>query len=307
MMPVTPVATVLTPPGMSALAVVRLTGAGDFVRSRFDGNVGGVRYGNWNVDGSALDDVLLVGEPGDCEVHLHGGVWLVKRFLDDAAANEIKVITSGAALRAGRAIAAERGKIDTFELAEQLLPLAKTEAGITAILSQPRAWRTGAADPNDPTLRYLLDGVTIALVGAPNAGKSTLANRLSSETRSLVSDRAGTTRDWLEHHGQLDGLPIRWIDTPGRRETDDAIEREAIALSEAIVARADLVIHLQDATAPIADDARADLVVWNKCDLGPHDGVAISAETGAGFDRFGRAVHEALGVDLGDLNRPMML
>jgi len=87
-------------------------------------------------------------------------------------------------------------------------------------------------------------GLMVALVGAPNAGKSTLLNSLLGRSRAIVSEQAGTTRDYIEESCLLDGRLIRLIDTAGLRDTDDHIERQGISLSKQMMAEADLVLCL---------------------------------------------------------------
>ena len=125
-------------------------------------------------------------------------------------------------------------------------------------------------------MRRLLNPATVAIVGPPNVGKSTLANALFGQERSIVADIPGTTRDWVGGTADLAGLPVVLVDTPGQRVTSDAIEREAIALSRTPIASADLILMVSDATQPeeiSSDDGRgiatgvACLDVANKCDL----------------------------------------
>lgn len=87
-------------------------------------------------------------------------------------------------------------------------------------------------------------GLMVALVGAPNAGKSTLLNSLLGRPRAIVSEQAGTTRDYIEESCLLDGRLIRLVDTAGLRDTDDHIERQGISLSKQMMAEADLVLCL---------------------------------------------------------------
>jgi tRNA modification GTPase len=84
----------------------------------------------------------------------------------------------------------------------------------------------------------------------PNVGKSTLANQLFGATRVITADVPGTTRDWVGEIANLDGLAVMLVDTPGRRATDDPIEREAIERSGQQVAAADLVVLVLDPTQP---------------------------------------------------------
>lgn len=92
------------------------------------------------------------------------------------------------------------------------------------------------------------EGIPVAIVGAPNAGKSTLLNRLLGDERALVSEIAGTTRDVIEEPLTVDGIPFRLLDTAGIRTTEDPLERMGIERTRACVARARIVIRLLDAT-----------------------------------------------------------
>lgn len=94
----------------------------------------------------------------------------------------------------------------------------------------------------------LKEGIATAIVGKPNAGKSTLLNALLQEERAIVSDIAGTTRDTIEEQLHIGGVLFRFIDTAGIRETTDEIERVGVERARASIARADLVIFLIDAT-----------------------------------------------------------
>ena len=90
-------------------------------------------------------------------------------------------------------------------------------------------------------------GMAVAIVGAPNVGKSTLLNRLLGEERAMVSEIAGTTRDAIEETMDIDGVLFRFIDTAGIRATDDRLERMGIERTRAAVARARIVIRMTDA------------------------------------------------------------
>ena len=141
----------------------------------------------------------------------------------------------------------------------------------------------------------LREGLHIAIVGAPNAGKSSLLNALARREAAIVSARAGTTRDVIEVHLDLGGFPVVLADTAGLRDAADEIEEEGIRRALDRAARADVKIAVFDATeAPDAAtrgliDADT-VVVLNKTDLAPPapavDGVpaiAVSARTGAGL------------------------
>ena len=135
-------------------------------------------------------------------------------------------------------------------------------------------------------------GIPVAIVGAPNVGKSTLLNALLGEERAIVSDIQGTTRDTVEDTLVLGGMLFRFIDTAGMRQTDDTIENMGIERSRQAAQRAAVIIHLQDATQPIDTISQLTDVqdkqiiqVYNKVDLVPSfqadkGTIAISAKNG---------------------------
>lgn len=134
------------------------------------------------------------------------------------------------------------------------------------------------------------NGFRVAILGAPNVGKSSLLNALARRDAAIVSDIAGTTRDRVDVHLNLGGQAVVLTDTAGLREAEDAIEREGIRRSLAAATEADLVLVLGDCRFP--DDLpdlgglqSEPLVVWNKADLAsemPPGGLSISARTGLG-------------------------
>ena len=101
----------------------------------------------------------------------------------------------------------------------------------------------------------LRDGLVVAIAGPPNAGKSTLLNRIARREAAIVSPYAGTTRDVIEVHLDLDGLPVTLLDTAGIRETDDPVEMEGVRRARERAAAADLVLWVEDATGPAAERA----------------------------------------------------
>ena len=100
----------------------------------------------------------------------------------------------------------------------------------------------------------LREGLVVAIAGPPNAGKSTLLNRIAKREAAIVSPYAGTTRDVIEVHLDLAGLPVTLLDTAGIRETDDPVEREGVIRARARAASADLVLWVVDATDPARPD-----------------------------------------------------
>ncbi len=156
----------------------------------------------------------------------------------------------------------------------------------------------------------LRNGLQVALVGAPNVGKSSLLNALAGEDASIVSEHPGTTRDRIERSIEVGGVCLNLVDTAGLREARDPVERIGVERSLAAAAQADLVVELLDdrteqapETAPAAIAARARLRVRNKIDLsgspaGARDGcVYLSAKTGEGLDDLRGELLRACGWD----------
>ena len=94
--------------------------------------------------------------------------------------------------------------------------------------------------------RLIREGMTVAIVGRPNVGKSTLLNALLAEERAIVTPIPGTTRDTVEEEASLGGIPVRWIDTAGLRASNDPVEIEGVRRTEKAIKRADLVLLLVD-------------------------------------------------------------
>ena len=117
-------------------------------------------------------------------------------------------------------------------------------------------------------------GIPVAIIGAPNVGKSTLLNALLGEERAIVSDIQGTTRDTIEDTLVLGGMLFRFIDTAGLRQTEDTIESMGIERSRQAAQKAAVIIHLQDETKPVDTLSELDdisekkiIQVYNKVDL----------------------------------------
>ncbi|PYL18750.1 MAG: tRNA uridine-5-carboxymethylaminomethyl(34) synthesis GTPase MnmE [Verrucomicrobia bacterium] len=143
--------------------------------------------------------------------------------------------------------------------------------------------------------RILREGVRVVIYGATNAGKSSLLNRLLGYDRVIVSDTHGTTRDTIEETVNLDGVPIRLLDTAGLRPSANGIEREGMARTEKSLQLADLRLHIADRNAPKPPyleerivDAN-EIVILNKSDLRENDdwknfdALRISCLTGEGL------------------------
>jgi tRNA modification GTPase len=127
----------------------------------------------------------------------------------------------------------------------------------------------GEALANATRGERLRDGLVVAIAGPPNAGKSTLLNRIARREAAIVSPTAGTTRDVIEVHLDLDGYPVTLLDTAGIRDSDDPVEQEGVRRARERAAGADLVLWVVDAIAP--------------------EPVAVSAEGGASVVGRGRS------------------
>ncbi len=113
--------------------------------------------------------------------------------------------------------------------------------------------------------RWLQDGIRLALVGRPNAGKSTLFNTLAGEDRAIVTEIPGTTRDVLEVRCEWAGLPLYLFDTAGLRDTTDPVERLGVARVDAVLEKVDAILHLVPATDEGPDpeiEKRLEPYVW---------------------------------------------
>lgn len=151
-----------------------------------------------------------------------------------------------------------------------------------------------------PATERLRQGYEVAIIGPPNAGKSTLLNRIGQRDIALVSEIAGTTRDILELRADLRGLPVTFLDTAGLRESDDPVEAMGVARALKRAAEADLRIHLS--VDGIATDAvkEDDIVLRSKADLGQGPGLAISARTGEGVAELLDMVYDRLRIRAAD-------
>jgi tRNA modification GTPase len=156
----------------------------------------------------------------------------------------------------------------------------------------------------------LVEGASVVLMGKPNAGKSSLMNLLTGRDTSIVTDIPGTTRDVVNETLQLDGIPLRLVDTAGIRDSLDKIEAEGVKRALAAGEEADLVIAVVDASESDANkqaesllEDRRTVVVFNKIDLVPDtdlliDGIQMSAKTGLGLKSLKDQLKKRLGLSL---------
>jgi tRNA modification GTPase len=152
------------------------------------------------------------------------------------------------------------------------------------------------------------EGFTLAIVGRPNVGKSSLFNRLLEEDRAIVTEIPGTTRDVVSETASLNGIPVKLLDTAGIRRGEDVVESLGIERSYHAMADADLTLVVVDASQSLAAEDESlvqrakeygkTLVAANKSDLTPRsnasDALRVSALTGAGIEELRRAIMEAI-------------
>ena len=136
--------------------------------------------------------------------------------------------------------------------------------------------------------KLIREGLSLAIVGKPNVGKSSLLNALLREKRAIVTDIAGTTRDIIEEYINLDGIPVKIIDTAGIRETEDVVEKIGVERSREKIQEADLVLLVLDSSRKLDDEDREIIdsvgdkkciVILNKIDL---ESISAKEELGLG-------------------------
>lgn len=180
-------------------------------------------------------------------------------------------------------------------------------ARVTQVRGEVERWLAAARHG-----RVVHEGITVALVGPPNAGKSSLLNALLGSDRAIVSPVPGTTRDVVEGTIAVDGVPVRLLDTAGLDSPRDAVEAEGIRRSRRAIDESDLLLVVLDGSVPPARDVlddtaeRGRVVVRAKSDLPLHadaaslgDALSVSAVTGAGmaslYERLSQEVERCAG------------
>jgi tRNA modification GTPase len=327
----------LTPPGTAAIAVLAVRGptAWDIVRKRFapfssrplpaevPEPSGPFWLGSFGDQATGTDEVVLSVQRRDppwLELHCHGGRAVVRLLLDTLASDGI-VVCSWQEL--------ERHTTDDPLRTAALLSLTEARTSRTAaiLLDQYHGALHKALQAIDNALdrdaaeaarllqdllhfagvgRHLTQPWRLVIAGAPNVGKSSLANALAGYERCVVSATPGTTRDVVTSVIAIDGWPIELADTAGWRCASDDLEKQGIDLAQAAATQADLCLWILDAGAvpswpTFMENAPPVRYVVNKIDLPPvwdlslaNDAVRVSARTGEGLNELCQVLVQTL-------------
>jgi tRNA modification GTPase len=336
-------ATLHTPPGAGGIAAVLLAGAearrllrpvvAADRRGRFDALAPGrlMLTDLLDADGEILDEAILAvdcaGDGERFEIHTHGGPRIVQRLLQRLADAGAEIVRGVRAAELGRSCWTPAGQNGVDAIGAELLaalPGAQTPLVVRALTAQQSAGlsdlarraRAGEAVSADrlraaagglKAMQRLLDPPEVVLAGPPNAGKSSLANRLLARPACIVTAAPGTTRDWVRELADVAGAPLWLTDTAGLWAPPDALDAEAVRRSWARVDAAAVVLAVFDAAAPPPEDephwrrllAEPNVIrVANKIDAAPAapPAVGVSAKEGAGLDALGRAILGRLGL-----------
>jgi len=157
--------------------------------------------------------------------------------------------------------------------------------------------------------RIYQEGVSVVIAGRPNAGKSSIFNLILKEDRSIVTEIPGTTRDWIEAWVNIEGIPVRLVDTAGLRDSGDSVEKIGVERSLKILQEADIVLYLIDGEQGVtAEDiefmkrGERCIFAWNKTDISPviqppefaDNIISVSARTGEGLNDLYAAIISAV-------------
>ncbi len=261
---------VATPTGrVGAIAVIDLLASDGESLERVLACLGaaGVRAGGWSVrDVGGVDEAVVVRwSPVHAQVMPHGGRAVVRGVVAALEACGCVGMGDGAVVGGDGGGGDGGGEVDVEAVMLGVLARARSPRAIDLLLDQPARWRgepMRARDGRDAVLDRLVEPATVVAVGAANIGKSSLLNALAASTVAAVADEPGTTRDHVGVELVLDGVAVRWLDTPGldARVNDAAafgrVDSAAQRAVGGLVASAALVVLCGDASGGAPDAGR---------------------------------------------------
>ena len=309
-----------TASGRAGVSIIRLSGvqalsiASEFCNVPVTGR-SGLRFVR-AADGSLIDRALvLFFEAGASftgeqviEFHVHGGLATVAKLLAELSEFDgCRLANPGQAICVLEGSFGELGEVWRADL---LRAVALIEASIdfsdeeipddlylevAELVGKTSASVSSVLDRSSIAVK-IRSGFTVAIVGTPNVGKSTLLNAIAGRQAAITSDVAGTTRDVIEIRVDLKGLAVTFLDTAGLHVSNDPIEKLGISMAYKRSDAADVRIFLVERdTEALPFPARSsDFVVLNKSDLGVKDGLSVSGKTGEGVSELLDLIAESL-------------
>jgi tRNA modification GTPase len=280
-----------TPHSMGAIAIVQLQGKNtlQLITGKERWQLGKMRL--VNIPG--VDEVIAVQLLENiAQIMLHGGMQVLREFSSHCKTLGIKEVHETKYVESA----------DSFEdRMLQAISIAQSEDAIDLLLAQPTKLRNATPTDEDlvrsKRLDHLINTPKVVMLGKPNTGKSTLMNALTREETSIVHHLPGATRDAVGSRVNCAGLVVDFYDLPGFRESDDAIEQEAIAIAKAIQKEADLVLCIADHEHDwIEQTVTQSLRIGTKSDLGvrKRSDIQVCAISGDGIPELASLVRETL-------------